>query len=95
MRTVTLKLRGERVLATKVVRINRYGNTPGATAKILSTCKVVFVGNQLDLTKESLEVIGNDYPRYMTATLERGNRIRLTRAEKQNIPARGFLFYLL
>ncbi len=50
-------------------RINRYGNTPDATAKILPTCKIVFVGNQLDLTKESLEVCGNAHPRYMIAQL--------------------------
>jgi len=41
------------------------GNVGGATAKILPACKTVFVGNQLDLTKESLEVCGNTYPRYM------------------------------
>ena len=61
MRTETPEPRGE---GTEWVSL--CGNTEGATAKILPACKTVFVGAQLELTKESLEVKGNFHPRCMT-----------------------------
>jgi hypothetical protein len=50
----------------------------GETAKFLPLCKAVFVENQLDFTKEPLEVVGDGDPRYMIAL----DRIRLTSVAK-------------